>query len=73
MEAEDLVKQLSEPFTPDDAFMFGPHSELDLDDIQAIANSKETLSCDGVCSFKFLVHYFDDKDECTLCCQILES
>ncbi|GFS38930.1 uncharacterized protein Acr_00g0060280 [Actinidia rufa] len=47
LEAEDLVKQLSEPFTPDDAFMFGPHSALDLDDIQAIANSKETLSCDG--------------------------
>ncbi|GMP39973.1 hypothetical protein CsSME_00010606 [Camellia sinensis var. sinensis] len=47
LDVADLVKQLSEPFTPDDAFMFGPQSILDLDHIQAIANSKETLSCDG--------------------------
>ncbi|PSS00223.1 hypothetical protein CEY00_Acc24192 [Actinidia chinensis var. chinensis] len=58
MKAEDLVKQLSEPFTPDDAFMFGPHSELDLDDIRAIANSKESLSCDG----DFLINSMAEDD-----------
>ncbi|KAL7003167.1 hypothetical protein U1Q18_004325, partial [Sarracenia purpurea var. burkii] len=47
LEADEVVKQLSEPFTPDDAFMFGPHSVLDFEGIQGIANSKETLSCDG--------------------------
>ncbi|KAI8556998.1 hypothetical protein RHMOL_Rhmol05G0299600 [Rhododendron molle] len=47
LEPDDLAKQLSEPFTPDDAFMFGPHSVVDLDDLQAIENSKETLSIDG--------------------------
>lgn len=47
LEPDDLAKQLSEPFTPDDAFIFGPHSVVDLDDLQAIENSKETLSIDG--------------------------
>jgi len=47
LEADDLIKQLSEPFTPDDAFMFGPHSILDFGDLLAAENSKETLSVDG--------------------------
>ncbi|XP_052205119.1 protein SEMI-ROLLED LEAF 2 isoform X2 [Diospyros lotus] len=44
LEADELVNLLSEPFTPDDAFMFGPHSVLDLD---RIGHSNESLSCDG--------------------------
>ncbi|KAK3034057.1 hypothetical protein RJ639_034282 [Escallonia herrerae] len=46
-EADDLVKQLSEAFTPDpvDALVFGPQSMLDLD-IQADARSNESLSFD---------------------------
>lgn len=55
LEPDDLAKQLSEPFTPDDAFIFGPHSVVDLDDLQAIENSKETLSIDGVCSSMIIV------------------
>ncbi|XAR52684.1 hypothetical protein NMG60_11020874 [Bertholletia excelsa] len=47
LDADCLLRQLSEPFTPDDAFMFGPRSVLDFDHIQTIVNSKETLSCDG--------------------------
>jgi hypothetical protein len=49
--ADDLTKQLSESFTPDDAFMFGPQSILEFDQSQAVSHSKESLSFDGVCSF----------------------
>lgn len=46
VEADDLAKQLQEPFTPDDAIMFGPQSILALDHSQMISNSKESLSFD---------------------------
>ncbi|KAK6911653.1 hypothetical protein RJ641_023746 [Dillenia turbinata] len=44
--ADDLFSQLREPFTPDDTFMFGPKSILEMDQIQASAHSKESLSLD---------------------------
>ncbi|KAL5565906.1 hypothetical protein UlMin_029070 [Ulmus minor] len=47
MEAEDIAKQLSESFTPDDAFMFGPRSALVFDQDQMASLSKESLSLDG--------------------------
>ncbi|XP_059652292.1 protein SEMI-ROLLED LEAF 2 [Cornus florida] len=47
LEADNIRKQLSEAFTPDDAFMFGPQSILDLNDLQTTGHSKETLSFDG--------------------------
>nr|XP_011466140.1 PREDICTED: uncharacterized protein LOC101313033 isoform X1 [Fragaria vesca subsp. vesca] len=47
MEAEVVADQLSESFTPDDAFMFGPQSMLDFDQNQMPGHSKETLSFDG--------------------------
>ncbi|KHG02153.1 Protein EFR3 [Gossypium arboreum] len=43
---DDLRKQLLEPFTPDDAFTFGPQSIFDLDHHQMITYSKESLSFD---------------------------
>ncbi|XP_007031156.2 PREDICTED: protein EFR3 homolog B [Theobroma cacao] len=46
LEIDDLTKQLFEPFTPDDAFMFGPRSILDLDHDEMISQSKESLSFD---------------------------
>lgn len=55
LEPDDLAKQLSEPFTPDDALMFGSHLVVNLDDLQAIENSKETLSIDEVCSSMIIV------------------
>lgn len=48
MEANDLVQQLSEGFVPDDTFMFGPQSMIDMDHVQAFARSKGSLSFDGV-------------------------
>uniref|UniRef100_A0A803PW87 Uncharacterized protein n=1 Tax=Cannabis sativa TaxID=3483 RepID=A0A803PW87_CANSA len=47
LEAEDVLKQLQEPFTPDDTFSFGPQSALDLDHDQMASHSKESLSFDG--------------------------
>ncbi|KAB1202104.1 hypothetical protein CJ030_MR8G004271 [Morella rubra] len=47
MEEEDLTKQLSESFTPDDAFMFGPQSILGFDRSQLDAHSKKSMSFDG--------------------------
>ncbi|XP_028097596.1 uncharacterized protein LOC114297348 isoform X6 [Camellia sinensis] len=58
LEADDLVKQLSEPFTPEDAFMFGPHSVLDLDHIQTTANFIDTLPFDG----DFPAHFMAEDD-----------
>lgn len=52
--ADDLTKQLSESFTPDDAFMFGPRSILEFDHSQTVSHSKESLSFDGVCSLSSL-------------------
>ncbi|KDP23388.1 hypothetical protein JCGZ_23221 [Jatropha curcas] len=46
VEVDDLVQQLSEPFTPDDAFVFGPHMLLDLGHNQMVSHSKESLSFD---------------------------
>ncbi|GAV92254.1 hypothetical protein CFOL_v3_35635 [Cephalotus follicularis] len=46
LEVEELAKLLSEPFTPDDAFMFGPQSLLDLEQSQMTPCSKESLSLD---------------------------
>ncbi|KAE8721026.1 cytochrome c oxidase subunit 5C [Hibiscus syriacus] len=43
---DDLTMQLSEPFTPDDAFMFGSRSIFDLDHNQMIPCSKQSLSFD---------------------------
>lgn len=47
METNDLVQQLSEVFIPDDTFMFGPQSMIDMDHVQAFAHSKGSLSFDG--------------------------
>ncbi|KAJ7977860.1 ARM repeat superfamily protein [Quillaja saponaria] len=47
LEADDLAMQLSETFAPDEAFMFGPRSMLDLDHTQTILHSNESLSFDG--------------------------
>ncbi|KAL3538274.1 hypothetical protein ACH5RR_001640 [Cinchona calisaya] len=46
-EADDLVSQLSEVFTPDDAFLFGPQSMLDFDHVQRVVCCKESPSSDG--------------------------
>ncbi|KAK9041749.1 hypothetical protein V6N11_016839, partial [Hibiscus sabdariffa] len=46
LEVDDLTTQLSEPFTPDDAFVFGPQSIFDLDHNQMIPYSKQSLSFD---------------------------
>ncbi|GLT88420.1 hypothetical protein SLE2022_064470 [Rubroshorea leprosula] len=45
LDKDDLMKQLFEQFTPDDAFVFGPRSMLDLDHNQ-VTFSKESLSFD---------------------------
>lgn len=50
-----MLKQLSESFTPDDAFTFGPQSALELDHDQMAAHSKESLSFDGVYSLIFII------------------
>lgn len=52
-EAEEIAKQLSEGFVPDEAFMFGPQSMLDMDHIQRAAHSKGSQSFDGVCCLDF--------------------
>ncbi|KAL2231298.1 UNVERIFIED_CONTAM: Protein SEMI-ROLLED LEAF 2 [Sesamum indicum] len=54
-EADEIAKQLSEEFLPDEAFMFGPQSILDMDHIQKAAHSKETQSFDGEFSANSLV------------------
>lgn len=54
-EAEEIAKQLSEGFEPDDAFMFGPQSMLDMDHIQRALHSKESQSFDGEFSANSLV------------------
>ncbi|KAG8648315.1 protein SEMI-ROLLED LEAF 2 isoform X2 [Manihot esculenta] len=46
LEVDYLAGQLSEPFTPDDAFVFGPRSLLDLDHNPMVSHSKESLSFD---------------------------
>ncbi|KAL2490399.1 Uncharacterized protein Adt_26027 [Abeliophyllum distichum] len=49
LEGEDLAKQLSEGFMPDDTFMFGPQSMLNMDHVQNVAHAKGSPSFDGVC------------------------
>lgn len=48
-----MAGQLSEPFTPDDAFVFGPRSLLDLDHNPMVSHSKESLSFDEVCPCEY--------------------
>ncbi|KAI3993394.1 hypothetical protein MKX01_010137 [Papaver californicum] len=45
LDTDDLVAQLSEVFTPDDAFLFGPQS-IDFDHLQMASLAKESLSFD---------------------------
>ncbi|KAJ4982108.1 hypothetical protein NE237_032945 [Protea cynaroides] len=47
LDAEDLVRQLSVAFTPDDAIIFAPQSVFDLDHLQTNSLLKESLSLDG--------------------------
>ncbi|KAI4342906.1 hypothetical protein MLD38_027470 [Melastoma candidum] len=46
LDEEDLARQLSEEFTPDDAYMLGPNLTLDADQKQVIFHSKNSLSFD---------------------------
>lgn len=45
-EADDLVKQISEGFTPDDSFLFGLQSMVDVDHRQVLAHSGDSPSFD---------------------------
>lgn len=47
LDADELAKQLSETFTPDDALLFGPQSIFGLEHIQTVSLPKESLSFDG--------------------------
>ncbi|XP_073038450.1 protein SEMI-ROLLED LEAF 2-like isoform X1 [Primulina eburnea] len=53
--AEDIAKQLSEEFVPEEAFMFGHNSILDIDYAQTAAHSKGSPSYDGEFSANSLV------------------
>ncbi|KAG8363903.1 hypothetical protein BUALT_Bualt19G0070900 [Buddleja alternifolia] len=55
LEAEEISKQLSEVFEPDEAFMYGPQSMLDMDHIQRAAHFKGSASFDGEFSANSLV------------------
>ncbi|KAK6143845.1 hypothetical protein DH2020_024193 [Rehmannia glutinosa] len=55
LEAEDIAKQLSEGFVPDESFMFGPQSMLNMNHIQRAAHSKGSQSFDGEFSMNSLV------------------
>ncbi|KAJ4845917.1 hypothetical protein Tsubulata_045624 [Turnera subulata] len=46
LDVDELAKQLLEPFTPDDAFIFGPRSMINRDQSRMISHSKESLSFD---------------------------
>lgn len=47
LEGDDLVKQLSEPFIPEDSFVYDPNSFFNSNPFQANVNSRENLSYDG--------------------------
>ncbi|CAA0816555.1 Uncharacterized protein SHERM_16421 [Striga hermonthica] len=47
-ESEDIAKQLMEGFVPDEVFMFGAQSIVDMDHFQRAAHSKGSQSFDGV-------------------------
>lgn len=47
LEADELARQLSEPFTPDDAFVFGSRTTLAINHNLMISTS-ESLSLDEV-------------------------
>ncbi|XP_019187723.1 PREDICTED: protein EFR3 homolog B [Ipomoea nil] len=47
LETDDLVKEMSEGFTPDDTFLFGLQSMVDMDHIQVLVHSRESPSYDG--------------------------
>lgn len=77
MEAEDLVKQLSENFTPDEAFMFGSQSMAEINQNQMGSHSKESLSFDGVYALLLYLTFFFHKlicwtviYQCCSCCRI---
>ncbi|XP_056168593.1 protein SEMI-ROLLED LEAF 2 isoform X2 [Syzygium oleosum] len=46
VDGEDLAKQLSEAYKPEDTFVFGPQLILDLDNNQIVVHSKKSLSFD---------------------------
>lgn len=48
LDTDELANQVSATFSPDDSFLFGPHTIFDLDHIQAIRLSKESSSFDEV-------------------------
>lgn len=54
----DVAKQLLEPFTPDDTFLFGPQSALTANANQMNSNSKESLSFDEVLSYNIDFNVF---------------
>ncbi|KAH6762491.1 hypothetical protein C2S52_019924 [Perilla frutescens var. hirtella] len=54
-ELEEICKELSEGFIPDEAFIFGSQSMLDMDHIQRAAHSKGSQSFDGEFSANSLV------------------
>ncbi|KAK9084345.1 hypothetical protein Scep_030816 [Stephania cephalantha] len=47
LEPDELAKQLSEAFTPEDALLFGPQSRHELDYIRTCSLSQESFSFDG--------------------------
>ncbi|GER48585.1 ARM repeat superfamily protein [Striga asiatica] len=54
-ESEDIAKQLMEGFVPDEVFMFGAQSIVDMDHFQRAAHSKGSQSFDGEFSANSLV------------------
>lgn len=58
-EKEDIARELLERFVPDEAFMFGPQSMLDMDRILRAAHSKGSQSFDGEFSACSLVENDD--------------
>lgn len=46
VEVDQLARQLSETFTPDDGLLFGPNSVLDWFHNRAVAHTDESLSLD---------------------------
>lgn len=67
LEADALTEQLSELFTPDDAFLFGPQSILEFDHNQMIAHSKKSLSFDGVCYLSSCFNCYFNQWPCIWC------
>lgn len=49
VEADDIFKQLSEDFTPDDTFIFYLKSMVGMDHVQIGSHSRDSPSFDEVC------------------------